>query len=190
LNFNALLFVLPGFLLFFWERAMHIRRAQSANFFCEIFRIASSVLQSTLRLSAQAIVETLSIILRPQSMAKIPIAVLLLPLLLCKQALAGPIYELSTEHYLALVVDKCKRALDCRQVEYLGVTKATGATIRLRGRSILSGNAPNWRGYIFKDGDTSYVIEDRGDHVTFSIEKRGKTILEEKATLTDKGGFE
>ena len=107
------------------------------------------------------------------------------------QAFAGVVQELLTPNYVALIVQHCRRGvLDCQNVEYFGVNRNTGASIYLRGRSIVSGGASNWLGYQFKNRETGYFIYVNGSDARLSVEQDGKILTEESGSLTTHGGFE
>jgi hypothetical protein len=104
---------------------------------------------------------------------------------------AGLIQELLTPSYVALIVDHCERGvLDCRDVEYFGVNRKTGASIFMRGQTIVSGGAGNWLGYQFKKGNTGYFIYVNGSSARLSVERGTKILAEESGLLTTHGGFE
>ncbi|MGB9130609.1 MAG: hypothetical protein WCB97_13250 [Thiobacillus sp.] len=107
------------------------------------------------------------------------------------QALAGLVQELLTPDYVALIVDHCERGvLDCKNVEYFGVNRNTGASIHLRGQSIVGGGAGNLLGYQFKNGKTGYFIYVNGSDARLSVEQDGKILAEESGSLTTHAGFE
>jgi hypothetical protein len=115
-------------------------------------------------------------------MRKFPL--LLIPLALWSgTALADLLFELKTPTFVALVVDHCPSgALDC-EAELLGVNKTTNESVYVHGRTLLSGNAPNMVGYIFKNGDITYSVYVDYEKANLWIHGKQGLLLSETGTF-------
>ncbi len=98
-------------------------------------------------------------------------------------------FILRTQSYEITIRVLCKEGVvDCNDVEYMGVKKKTGATIRLKGEDWIryceedQGDGPGKTpcehlGYKFKNGGTTYYVEEDGYLDVYQGKKR---ILHEK----------
>ena len=98
-------------------------------------------------------------------------------------------FILRTKSYEITIRVLCKEGVvDCGDVEYMGVDKKTGATIRLKGEDWIryceedQGDGPRKTpfehlGYEFKNGGTTYYVGEDGDLDVYQGKKR---ILHEK----------
>ncbi len=95
-------------------------------------------------------------------------------------AWCGGGYLFKSSNYVALISDHCGYGvLDCKNVEYFGVNRKTGASIYLKGNSLLSGQAPNWVGYQFKSGNADYQLYVDYDKAELRVFQGAKEILSE-----------
>lgn len=88
-------------------------------------------------------------------------------LILCQtpQALAS---ELLTPSFKITIDSHCEEGnVTCDKVTYLGVNRKTGASIKLKGKTLhttcADGVSPcRFIGYLFKNGNVQYLIEEDG----------------------------
>ena len=108
-------------------------------------------------------------------------------------ATAGLISILSSDNYFVIVTASCARGdLNCSKVEYYGVNKKTGASVKLKGVSEVRycGDGESiceWLGYVFKTGKTSYYVS---RDARLSVYQGDKTLVDEEGKWIDQMGFE
>ena len=92
---------------------------------------------------------------------------------------------LSTSSFTVKIKVNCKEGnVTCENVIYNGISKKTGKTISLKGRTMHSkcadGVTPcHFQGYIFKSGTTSYTVMEDGELIVMRgtkllLQERGK----------------
>ena len=90
---------------------------------------------------------------------------------------------LETKSHVVVLVEHCPEGdVACNDITYVGVSKKSGDSIRLKGKSVHSmgsdGVTPSrFLGYSFINGQTKYFIENDG---TLSISQKGRVSTEQK----------
>lgn len=95
--------------------------------------------------------------------------------------------ELITPNFKITIERNCEEGnVSCDDVTYIGINKKTGASIKLKGKTLhrtcSDGITPcQFLGYIFENNNTKYYIRDN----TLYVIQNGKTILEEDGEWKD-----
>jgi hypothetical protein len=95
--------------------------------------------------------------------------------------------ELITPSFKITIERNCEEGyVSCDDVTYIGVNKKTGASIKLKGKTLNTtcsdGVTPcRFVGYVFENGNTKYYVEND----TLSVIQNGKIILEETGEWKD-----
>jgi hypothetical protein len=103
----------------------------------------------------------------------------LLAILLSCHALAG---ELDTPKFHIVVTENCPEGdVACADVTYIGTSKATGASVKLKGKTLVhwcaDGTTPcHHLGYRFRRGSYDYFVGENGNLV---VTHHGKVIVDE-----------
>jgi hypothetical protein len=109
---------------------------------------------------------------------------LILTFLFVEQVTAAHEAALDTPTYKVTIRSECEEGVvDCDNVEYVGVNKKTGATIRLKGKDWIryceddQGDGPGKTpcqhlGYKFKNGNTNYYVGEDGRLEVYQGKKR------------------
>lgn len=93
--------------------------------------------------------------------------------------------RLLTDAYDVTIVVRCEEGVvACKNVQYTGVHRKSGKSIKLSGEAIhtrcADGVTPcRFLGYMFKNGDTVYMVTENGN---LSVEQGGKVVLQEQGT--------
>ena len=92
---------------------------------------------------------------------------------------ASTLETLETPSYKITIESRCPEGfVTCDDVKYVGVSKKTGKSITLIGKTVHAIGADavtpaHFLGYVFKNGSTTYFVSDDGE---ISV-KQGKEIL-------------
>ena len=101
-----------------------------------------------------------------------------LPLLLAGFSQAESV--LATKSFIINIDVRCEEGnVSCDNVRYTGTSKTTGATLRLKGKTLNKAGSLDMYGYTFKNGDYTYTILTRQEPTELQIWKGGKLIRTE-----------
>ncbi|MRX08573.1 hypothetical protein GJ697_12055 [Pseudoduganella sp. FT25W] len=112
---------------------------------------------------------------------------LLLLLSLALGALPALAQKLDTPSFVIQIISNCAEgSVTCDNVNYVGTSKKTGKSVRLRGKTVHSlcadGVTPcRFQGYEFKSGNTHYFVSEDG---------RLEVTLNNKSLVSEKGQWE